>query len=57
MGELTYKAKRLGNEKSSNMQQAAGRPTNQWHTQNEGRAQGSSHGRRAFLGKVIGAAG
>jgi len=51
MGELTYKAKRLGN---GNMKQAAGRASNKWHVQSESFAQERNAGRRTFLGKVTG---
>ena len=51
MGELTYKAKRLGN---GNRNQAAGRVSNKWHVQSESFAQERSVGRRTFLGKVTG---
>ena len=57
MGELTYKAQRLGSEIAGNMHQAADRAAKNWHFQKEDYAQESRGGRRTFLGKVIGAAG
>ena len=57
MGELTYKAQRLGSEITGNMQQAADRTAKNWHFQKEDYAQESKSGRTTFLGKVIGAAG
>ena len=57
MGELTYKAQRLGSEIAGNMQQAADRASKNWHFQKEDYAQESKSGRRTFLGKVTGAAG
>ena len=54
MGELTDKAKGLGNEIAGNVKQAAGRASNKWHIQSESFAQERNAGRRTFLGKVTG---
>ena len=55
MGELRYKARRLGGKIAGNMQQAAGRTSKHW--QKEGTAQESNGARRAFLGRVVSVVG
>ena len=57
MGELTDKAKGLGNEIAGNVKQAAGKATDSPHLENEGVAQERKGDAQNVKGKVKGAFG
>ena len=57
MGELTDKAKGLGNEIAGNVKQAAGKATASPHLENEGVAQERKGEGQNLKGKVKGAFG
>lgn len=57
MGELTDKAKGLGNEIAGNIKQAAGKATNNTQLEAEGMAQERKGEAQGLKGKVKGALG
>ncbi|MFN3620543.1 hypothetical protein [Sphingorhabdus sp.] len=57
MGELTYKAKDLGNNIIGAVKPSTGRTSNGWRLQGETVSQDRKSGRRTFLGKVTGYVG